>query len=819
MKIIKPRHLSLIPRPFRRQRQNHLGVAVAVLIDMDARPQLLTEQALWALLPQALQSPDGVLDQGLPKAYPEFLASGFAFPPGGEATRCEARIQVADRSKTLRVCGDRQHTEQGLSAPQPFTQMPLDWQHALGGAAHLENPLGKAIPNVEAATQADGPPQPASFNAVPLSAPRRLSLLGQAFDDEWLQHDYPGVARDTDWRVFNLAEADQRWPDRDALPADAAWQIDNMHPHKPQLRGVLPPWQGRCFMLRQQGEHEACEEIPLRLTTLHFFPHLERIVMIWHGSLPVSEDDAADVVTLLAALESHQQPRSAEAYRNIIAQRSDPEQSVLLSLRDGDMLPADSVRADDAPEAAPGPAERNLARWEAAQRQQLRQAHADSGMEIETLAPARSRPAAVALDDLHRYIDEQDRAAQQQLAQMMTRYQQDEPQSASPARPAAAIDHYRRQRAALSPPAPEEARQHAFIQQALRDSYRFNAHQQAAPDRLTPARAMALRQAVLARHGDCRDMDLTGADLSGLDLRDTDFSGALLENVDFSHSQLDGSLFSHAVLTRAELHHCSLRACAFDGTSLALAQCWHADFSEAVLSDVECRDILLEACIFDRATLSDLMLTQASLAHCRFHHARILNCHFSELTLQALDFSHAVLNKLYFVDCHLLSLRFTQAQLRAVGFVGCQAPEIDFSQAQLHTCLFVSATALPRARFSGATLTQCNLREAQLQQANFADATLINSDLSAADCARADMRRMRAQACLFVRTGLQQATLAESDLIGALLGKAHLEGCDLSGCNLFRADLSLSWRDEQTRFDDAFTEGMKNAPLRDEARS
>lgn len=66
---------------------------------------------------------------------------------------------------------------------------------------------------------------------------------------------------------------------------------------------------------------------------------------------------------------------------------------------------------------------------------------------------------------------------------------------------------------------------------------------------------------------------------------------------------------------------------------------------------------------------------------------------------------------------------------------------------------------------------------------------------------------------------MTQATLAESDLIGASFSKSQLQGCDFSGCNLFRADLSLSARDATTRFEEAWLNGMKTAPQRDEEHS
>ncbi|ORM67380.1 DUF2169 family type VI secretion system accessory protein [Pantoea rwandensis] len=823
MKIIKPLHLSVITRSYRWQQQHHLGVSLMALMNMDALPRLLTEQAMWQCMPETLQSPDGVLDLGLPKQHPEFLASGFAFPAGGPAPQCDAAIQVGEKRKVLRVFGHRDWQQDQLTAPQPFSSMPLDWQHAMGGEHDEENPFGQPLPHVESPdrllTHPDQRPLPASFNALPFTATRRFSRLGNTFDEQWLQNEYPGFARDTDWRVFNQAETDQWWTTCDALPAGAHWRIENMHPNKPVLQGVLPPWQGRCFISRLQHDGDLFEEISLRATTVHFFPHLEQLLLIWHGSTVIQEDDAADVTTLLAALEHCQHPKTAAHYQSLMEKRSDPEQSVLLAMRHSDLLPAGSVREDDDGPEALSPMQENLASWQRLQRERLREDLASNGMDVNKLAPVEQKPRPVAMDEIHDYLEREEQQAQQQLQQMIARYEAEEARfgEASPAHPTSAITQYRQQQQQLAEDLPDP-KQHAQVQQALYDNYRFTAPELDSPTRLTPEQSQQVRQAVMARDGDCRKMDLTGADLSGLDLRHYDFSHALLEAVDFSHCQLEGSLFSHAMLARAEFHHSQATDCAFDNANLALAQCYYTDFSGSVFSEVDCRDLLLEQCIFDRALLHDLTISSATLAHCRFHGAQLESCTFLEITLQSLDFSHATLRKVSFIECHLLALLFTQAQLRGVGWITCQAPEIDFQHAQLNDCVFAAGTQLPRARFNGARMTQCNLRGCLLQQSQFRLAHLVNSDLSEADCSQADMRQLQANDCQFIRTRFQQARLTDSNLTGAFMSKTQLQGCDLSGCNLFRTDIAQSWVDKETRFDDAWTSGMKSVPSRDKAR-
>ena len=114
--------------------------------------------------------------------------------------------------------------------------MRLDWAHAYGGPDVPENPYGmgrvdeivndvpvRRMPNVEApdARMASRGQhvRPASMGAIPPDWPQRMRLLGTAYGTQWLQEQYPGFADDMDWRFFNAAPPDQRWPDASELPA------------------------------------------------------------------------------------------------------------------------------------------------------------------------------------------------------------------------------------------------------------------------------------------------------------------------------------------------------------------------------------------------------------------------------------------------------------------------------------------------------------------------------------------------------------------------------------------------------------------------
>ncbi|KGD72598.1 hypothetical protein HA49_18070 [Tatumella morbirosei] len=838
MKIIKPLRMSCLQRPYRWQQQDYLGIAALTLLDMGAQPGLFSEQDLWKMLPQQLQSPDGVPDMAIPKACAEFLASGYAWTRHQpDKTRCCATIEVGSLRKQLVVSGDRVWRDNRPGLALPFDSIPLDWRHAFGGEAYAENPLGiglgnengQALPNIESPqqslTEPGQSPLPAGFNALSFTTPRRHALMGKNYDEHWLQNEYPGFALDTDWRVFNQAEQDQWFREQPQLPAGARWRIENMHPEKPVQQGTLPPWQARCFITRAGS----FEEILLRATTVHFFPHLEQMMLIWHGSAAINEDDASDIDSLMLALELKDNPRDILYYQQIYHLRCDDEDAVLTAMRDQDLIDESIVKRSKSvlPEASDSPAMQNTVAGVNHQREEFRKRMEQQGHPVDETMMSFTPPSAPDphdYDNLPEIIKRKQQEGDELFDQMLNEVNKHQENSnvgiPEDDELPSGIENYHLQRTTLASSRHLQGSSDEKIeksQQAIYDNYRFTAHKQNTAQRLSPEESQTYRtwlSELMVGDKDASGHDFTGADLSGLDLRGANFENALLENTDFSHCQLEGCNFTNAVLVRAEFHHSIARSCLFDGANLSLAQCCYSDFTGCGFKEVECEDTQFEHCIFNHAQLADLLIREAYIRHCRFHQAVLENCNFMDLHMSDLDFSDALLRSCNFIRCQLDSFSFRGITATGISLLSCQAEKVDFSDALMKHWVFVSETSLQQARFNRASLTECNFRDQQLQQAIFDQAQLDNCDLSGANCQQASMQLMRTHNSRFVRTILHFADLRGSLLLGADLQKSELQGCDLSDCNLFRADLSQTITDGDTRFEESLIEGMKTVPRR-----
>ncbi len=842
MKIIKPLRLSVLNRPFRLQGQNHLGVAVMALADMSAAPKLRPEVELWQLAASELQTSGGVLDMAMPKARAEFLATGYAYTQHHQdKTACAVRIEVDTLTKTLAVTGDRYWAGSRPTAPKPFEQMRLDWSCAFGGEGYEENPHGigavvenhngtqfRRLPNIEALQQrVVSPrmkPEPASFGPLDLTWPRRFRRMGKNYDARWLQNDFPGFAPDIDWRVFNAASPDQWWEERDSLPPQAAWRIWNMHPQKPVQEGTLPPWQARCFIQRQRGEEILFEEIALRATTVWFFPHLEQMVLIWHGNQRINEDDAADVLHLMPALEKTGATRSVNHYRKVLTQRLDKEKGALFAFREKDLVPEEAIGPwiDNEVQQNHSPMRENQNARATQLREQHRARLEAQGSDVSDLMKAFEEPELPKLDELPEFIEEMERKAaemQQQAEARKAEMEAKYPDAASDENRPRGPESMHRMNDMLERNASQMSEKKlAQSREALHQMYLMSAAQQPPAIKLTGDIALIIRQRAertMAQGGDFSGLDLTGADFSGMDLSGANFTHTLLECSNLSDCKLDGANFTQAMLVRADLQNASLRDCCLDKASLALAQCKGTGFQGAQFNETEMTGALFDACDFSHARLNNLLFRETGFSECRFNHATIDSGVFMELTLPKPDFSHAVMNKTSFIKCELQHASFAAAQLESCSWVESQLEEANFAGATLVTCAVASGGTLARADFSGAHLKQSNLRQAVLTGARFTRARLNNSDLSEAQCEAADFSGATLTGSMFIRTDFRRARLNEANLMGAMLQKSRLEGADLSFANLFRADLSQSFTSETTQLQGAYTKRVKTLPKRD----
>lgn len=882
MKVIKPLRLSVLSRPFPWQRRQRLGLTVIAMTGMDAdAPVLYPDAELWPLVAEEIGE-QGVLDLGMPKRSAEFLATGHAYTAHQQIrNQCMVKMRVGSLEKNLRVSGDRYWLDKRATPPQDFESMPLDWQHAYGGASCADNPLGigadeetvngvrtRRLPNIESPDapiqRPDQQPSPAGLGAIDVMWPRRFARIGKDYDARWAQEDFPAFSADMDWHLFNAASEDQWWRDADSIPAGAPYEIWNMHPHKPCQEGRLPDWRARCFLtLASEAGEPTFTDVPMRMTTAWFFPHRERIVLIYHGVADIREDDAADVLHLMPALEeAGTEPLPAGHYQRILQQRLDPEDGALHSFRDRDLVPAaaiapwlDTMSLKDRPL---GPLARNAHRHGEWMREQMRQQMIADGQD-----PARYFPPQDAADELptldalpefvarSKRLQEEARqklhAQQQELSETLRANASEAGPGMSPLLalaegrersalkgPHAAVmtPHLRSmaesiaempgQRAAEMAPVTELLGRGEFIAAAQRKMYLNSAHHQDAADAMTPERAAEVREqvtAILAASRDFSDMDLTGADLSGMDLRGARFVGAMLESANLRGARLDDADFSRAVLARACLDGASLRGTRLTGANLGFAQCRHTVFASAHLRNAVLENIICEDCDFSDSQWEDNTVIEAAFVRCSFHRANLKVVMFLEkVRLEQLDFEGATLFKLHFVRCKPGAIGFAQGNLESCVFVDVEADgQVDFSHATLRTTCIVGSSSFREAKFEGAHLRECSLRTVALSKASFAGARLENSDLSECDLSHADLSRIDARDSRFVRADLQHASLRNAELIDASFQKADLRFTDLRGANLFRADVSQSLMDGTTLLDGAYTHLAKVYPTRQEA--
>ncbi|RIX74284.1 DUF2169 domain-containing protein [Acidovorax cavernicola] len=889
MKFAKPSRLSLLQRPYRWEGKDRLGVSVLGLISLGPEPRLHADPELWKLATEQI-GPGNVLDLAIPKRVPEWLLSGNAYTAHQhDKTACAVQVRIGGLQKSLTVFGDRYWLGSRATEPRAFEHMPLDWAHAYGGPMVAENPLGigsqdelingvatRRLPHIESPTSrmaARGQHiEPAGFGAMPPDWLQRLRLVGSDYGQAWLEQHYPGFAKDMDWRYFNAAAADQRWEGASEIPATASYELWNMHPSEPVLSGRLPAWQARCFASRQL-DGEALEEAAMRLTTVWFFPHMERAILIWHGAFDIAEDDGADVRHLMPALEWADAPRPLAHYQSVLKVRLDPSKAVL-ALRDADLMPREVMApwaAEQLPDLMARPMVRNLhagrQRHHENQRAELLRRGLDPSKympEQPDLQPPRS------FDELPEYSERLEQQFKAMQDELHGRNGQAAPAGAAstpaPARKPFDADRLQAElqrmkseferkaaeRQASGKPAqnridPEEAmRRFDRIDQTdprlqKRAPTTSEDAQAAAEDRerrralmyqghlytahlLDPAPvASSFRSAKLRRRlaqaapqqRHFARMNLAGVDLSEMDLRGADFSGANLEDANLVSARLDGCNFSNAVLARARLAGASLVGARLDHTNLGAAQCDGTDFSEAHLSHALCEKAVFARCLFVGAHLAYCDLRESRWLQCDLRKSHWHEVTMIELSLEDLVYEEADLLRTSWIQCSLAGVSFARARLQSCSFVTARADQgLDFTDASLIGCSVVLESHMAGAVFRGAMLKRCGLRGTRFEAADFTDACLENCDFSECDLRRAQLERAIGADSLFIRTDLGAASLRDANLMDANLSKADLRLADLSEANLFRADVSQARIDLTTQLDGAYTQDAKIRPVR-----
>lgn len=856
MQINKPQALGLSTRPieYRGRRALCVSTMLHVPLEQGGSGRLWGEQSMWDFLAAEMAQP--LIDEGVAKLTAEFLVHGHAFPPSAPATGCAVRVRIGPVSKTLVAMGDRHWEGERATAPKSFTQMPIAWERAYGGADYAANPVGigreplqglRPLPNVESpAAPLHGPNQavePAGFGRLDPMHPARVARAG-TYGPDYLREHAPGFPPDLDWRFFNMAPADQWFPE--PLHGDEEFEFVHMHPQRPSITGRLPGLRTRVFAAyaKGPGEEDVLREVPMRLTTVWCFPHAERLVLVFHGMAEVASDDGSDIRAMTCGVERiADAPRADEHYLRVIAQRADPRMGAIHSLRDSDLLPQGLDTFDPQAEAARAPFASDGLHAEA----QYRRAELDVGMAREQLRllgkdpdalgvvmpPRERKPKPEELADvLQKQLEEAELQQLHALNDVLGHMEQALTLARERGVDLAQLQHrgppvYRAERdlQQLAQVAKDEGREFrpeviygGLLQKEGAETlgYLQSAHMQPPVARMPSAAASTLREeirhAVAAGFRAFRGMDLTGADFHGLDLSGADFTGAWMESADLRQANLSGAKLSYAVLAHADLSGAIAIGACFEAANLGGSR-----LEGCVMDDADLRSAILErsrlagsrgaraklggtsilgaswaACDWSEASASGQLFHRADLRHVVLAGAVLSGANFVECDLRAADLRGTDLAGATFVDCRMQGVRWTKA--RAAGVV--VTPKCDMSGADL------AHAVIARGNFGEVALDGASLVAAVADGANFTSARMVGSD----------WRMASARAALLRKTVLRSARLAGTDLRDAMLQHADLRGADLRRSNLFQADLSRVRLDGDVRLEDALLTRARTWP-------
>ncbi len=868
MKIIKPQTLGLLTRPFEFRREFWLGVSVIAFLPTGDTPILLQEAAMWPFLAEELPE-DQPLDAGIPKVRPEFLAVAHCSAPGGTAVpMLEVGIQFGPSIKTLNIYGDRR-IERGagrITQPIPFTDMRLDWSRTYGGPGFADNPLGKGaaavaespdvfpVQNVidpklgEARTRL-----PAGYGPVDQMWPARAKLRG-TYDDTWLKQDFPGFARDIDWRFFNVAPRDQWLPDK--LTGEETYSFKNLHPEQELLQGRLPGLVPRLFLVRKEAAHGGWfEEVPLALTTVWFFPHRERLVLVHHGQARLAEEDAADITRVVVGADRADALRAREHFHQVMAKRADSKNGAIHALLDEDLVPAEWLPPPAAtpdnelagPQLAVARARQRAERMLEGVRERLRADGLDPDEYVQPLPPPKPAPTLAELPAHAKALRLEAAAMKDKaLASLEARKAGFAAKLAASGMPEDEIQQQLNAKA-KGPPAfsaaamrkqlaeqivgmrtlgqltaefetklasPDFNEKLDLAEASVRNGYRLTAHLQDPAHALPAERNAEIRELLATDSAAARVLyDLHGADLSGLDLSGLDLSGICLDSANLAGTRFAGANLSNAVLAHAAMYGCVLDGANLSGANLGKAKLEHASLKKcvlkkSVLAGADLTSASLAGADLERADLTDVITDGADFS--AVHAPGILAMNLSLAGLRA---PGIVLTKAKFLECNLQGADLTGANLERAMFLQCNLAGISLGHARLCHAVFVKQCSLVGAHLTAADLTEANLRETILRGADLDRAIIDRADFSKADLSNVLLHLARGNGSQLIATDLRHADLRDADFAKADLSRADLRGANLSGVSVYEANLSRARLDTGTQRRGMFRTRMRYLPV------
>jgi hypothetical protein len=243
-------------------------------------------------------------DYHIGKAATDIIVIGNAISPDEKPSRAlDVDVQVGHIKKIIRVYGDRWWDKHQISSAEYFTQMPMVYERAFGGAetinhqtlsAETRNPIGigwrgerkklafdgNPIANIEdrrfLINTPDDVPPPAGVSPIAPHWSPRVDYVG-TYDELWQQTRAPYLPDDYNARFQNVAHPDLIYPGN--LTGGEPVRITGMHP-RGELAFLLPFVSIRCRIVLTGSQIE----LPFALETLLIEPNQLRLSLTWRAA-------------------------------------------------------------------------------------------------------------------------------------------------------------------------------------------------------------------------------------------------------------------------------------------------------------------------------------------------------------------------------------------------------------------------------------------------------------------------------------------------------------------------------------------------------
>jgi uncharacterized protein YjbI with pentapeptide repeats len=337
-------------------------------------------------------------------------------------------------------------------------------------------------------------------------------------------------------------------------------------------------------------------------------------------------------------------------------------------------------------------------------------------------------------------------------------------------------------------------------------------------DQVTPGLA-AIRSAPADEQWDLRGVDLSHQDLSGLNLSNADLTDANL-----SFAIVDGANLSGAILKGANLDGVNLTRIQYQTPPQLRGTEGHLTSLKGAAINLNLIGKDWSYLDLDGATRISGLESLIDLKQLNACGSRLSGLALSKRIIDGANFTRAIVRDVDFGESSLTGACFDSALLYGTNFSWCDLEQTSFKQAQLggidsgHTSALLSYAYLANSDFSGANMYSVNMANITMRGGETkidSKATLDLVNLSGAYIAELSFRDISVKGATFDNT-----CLVSADFTGADLSASHAKSTSFTGACLHGAKFGNAKLDDAdfTNAQFSFGEGHLMVRYRDEKR-